>query len=267
MLAVQRETPMQPLAETPCFTTVSIDGLPIARLDFRDTLTCLERWLSDPGGRFRRVATANADFLAQSARNAELRTALTSADLVTADGQPLIWLSRLTSTPLPERVAGSDLVGPLWESSARRGHRVFVVGGSDEIVAEIRRRYGAGLAIAGTFTGRVDLDDAVAMERLTRRIQDASADLLLVALGCPKQDLFLSRYGSRTGTKLGIGIGATLEFLTGKKRRAPRVWQFLGLEWLFRALQEPQRLVPRYLHDARYLLRTSLRALVEIRDR
>ncbi|MEM7309041.1 MAG: WecB/TagA/CpsF family glycosyltransferase [Planctomycetota bacterium] len=235
-----------------------LDGIRITRLGFDGCLTRLRRWMSED--RFRRVATANADFLTQAKRHRELHLALETADMVTADGQPLVWLSRLAGTPVEERVAGSDLVLPLIAHAARTGTSVYLLGATDDVLRIVRQRFLAehpGLEVAGVFSGRVDVDDATGMRRLAKRIELSGAGLLLVALGCPKQELFLLRYGPATGASLGIGVGASLDFLAGRSTRAPRWVQRLGLEWTHRLACEPRRLGKRYARNFAYLLRLT----------
>jgi N-acetylglucosaminyldiphosphoundecaprenol N-acetyl-beta-D-mannosaminyltransferase len=233
-----------------------IDGIPVSRRGFDETLALLVAWTR--GRRFRRVATANLDFLAQASSNPELRGALATADLVTADGQPVVWLSRMQGEPVTGRVAGSDLVMPLARAAGAQGARVYLLGGTPAILEAVEQRFAElapGLRVVGTYSGMVDMGDELKLERIVRNVRDSRADLLLVALGCPKQDLFLERYGARTGARLGIGVGATLEFVAGTKRRAPRWVQALALEWLDRLLREPRRLTGRYLRDVHYLAR------------
>lgn len=245
---------------------VLLGGVPVARLGYDETLRRLVQW--SLGSRFRRVATANLDFLALASRNSELRRALRTADLVTADGQPLVWLSRMQGQPIAERVTGADLVLPLVQGVTQRGRSVFLLGGSPRVnpLVEDRLRSAApNLRVAGSYSGTVDLADTEHVAHIVALIRRSGAEVLLVALGCPKQDLFLSRHGARTGARLGIGIGATFEFLAQTKSRAPAWVQRIGLEWLFRTLQEPGRLARRYASDAIYLahlVRTNLRPAI-----
>ena len=245
-----------------------LDGIPISRMGFRESLARLESWFESTS--FRRVATANMDFLRQAEKHAELRRALQTASLVTADGMPLVWLSHLVDQPIAERVAGSDLVLPLLERAERNGIGVFLLGSSPQVLAKIRGLIDARfprLRLAGTFGGKVDIDDASAMAALTEDIRATRTGLLLVALGCPKQELFLSRYGAETGASVGIGIGASLDFLAGCQRRAPEILQRTGLEWAYRLFREPRRLAARYVQSAAYLGRLAGRmALASLLD-
>lgn len=236
--------------------TVELGGIPVSRLGFEDTIALILRWMEE--GQPRRVATANLDFLELSHRDPELHEALRTADLVTADGTPLVWLSRMHKRPIDERVAGSDLVPRLFAECARAGRSIYVFGGMPGVGEEVVQRMGErfpDLRIAGQSSPMVDLGDEVGCRRIAQEIRRTEPDLILVALGCPKQDLFLARYAHVIGRGVGIGIGATLDFLAGKVQRAPAWLGPLCLEWVYRLAQEPRRLGGRYARDARHMLR------------
>lgn len=241
--------------------TVRIETTPIANLDFRQTVSLISEWLEEP--RPRRIATANLDFLRLAAGNDELADALRGADLVTADGTPLLWLARLQGQPLCERVAGADLILPLVSEAHRRGRSIFLLGGAPgaaETAADLLGTKFPGLRIAGTASPVVDMTDATSCLRAVESVAATRPDLLFVALGCPKQDLFLARYLASLNCRVGIGVGASLDFLAGKVRRAPRVLQRAGFEWAFRLLQEPRRLGGRYARDSAFLVSAAIRA-------
>jgi N-acetylglucosaminyldiphosphoundecaprenol N-acetyl-beta-D-mannosaminyltransferase len=198
------------------------------------------------------LVTANVDFLTQALHDVELHRILTDAHLVLCDGTPLVWASRFLGNPLPERVAGSDLAPLLIKVSAQAGYRIFFLGGSAEstgqAVANLRRQY-PGLDIAGhyspPFAALLEMDH----DEICRRIKDAKPDLLLVAFGCPKQEKWIAMHYRSLGVPVVVGVGATIDFLAGTVRRAPVWMQQAGLEWVFRLLQEPRRLLGRYARD------------------
>ena len=198
------------------------------------------------------VVTANVDFLVRARRDAELRRILLDAHLVLCDGTPLVWASRLLGNPLPERVAGSDLVPHLLELAARQGHRLFFLGASPEAntlaITNARKRL-PGINIVGgyspPFRGLADLDHA----EICQRIQTARPDIVLVAFGCPKAEKWMAMNYRSLGVPLMIGVGGTLDFLAGRLKRAPLWMQRAGLEWAFRLAQEPRRLAGRYASD------------------
>ena len=182
---------------------------------------------------------------------------LGEADLVVADGAPLVWASRLQGTALPERVAGSSLVWTMSEAAAARGGSVFLLGGdpgtAEAAGAVLAERY-PGLRIAGTYCPPMGFeDDPAEMDRITRQLANSEADLVYVALGSPKQERLIRRLRREHPEVLPgawwMGVGISLSFICGQVRRAP-VWvQKLGLEWGHRLVQEPRRLARRYLVD------------------
>ncbi len=224
--------------------------------------TTMERALHDAeaamagGGPPRYWVTANVDFCRQAAGSPWLREFIFHADRVLCDGLPLVWLARLFGAPVPERVAGSDLVPNLLARCARLGRSVYWFG-SDEATlaraAEVAGRRYPGLRIAGWESpphGEVeDWDSAATVER----IRALAPDVLLVALGCPKQERWIERHHRTLGVPLSIGIGASLDFIAGKQVRAPRWMQRVGLEWFWRMARSPRRLVGRYSKDFFYL--------------
>ncbi len=237
-------------------------GIPVDNLTLESAVERIVRMARIGDGRARLVSTLNVDFLVNSLgagltrpRHPELLDVLRSSDLVTADGFPIIWLSRLLGRPLGGRVCGSDLTPALAERCAREGLAVFLLGGGEGSAAEagriLQRRY-PGLRIAGTAApfvhtagsglGSIAEDD----KALLRKIHDSGADLLLVGLGNPKQELWFNRNRGQLAVPVSIGVGGTFEFITGKVRRSPAVWQRLNLEWVYRIAQDPMRLWKRY---------------------
>lgn len=198
------------------------------------------------------VVTANVDFVAQAQTDARLRRIVFDADLVVADGMPLIWLSRIFGPRLPERVAGSDMVFRLFQEAQKRGWRVYFLG-SDRPTLErckvILGEWYPGINICGHDSPPFGKVEDWPNAEIAERIRIAAPDILLVAVGCPKQEYWISDYGMRLGIPLSLGIGASLDFIAGKQIRAPRWMQKTGLEWLWRMLGDPKRLVKRYARD------------------
>jgi N-acetylglucosaminyldiphosphoundecaprenol N-acetyl-beta-D-mannosaminyltransferase len=198
------------------------------------------------------LVTANVDFLVQSQRDVELQRILNDADLVLCDGTPLVWASRLLGNPLPERVAGSDLVPWLIRVAEKKRYRLFFLGATPEsnarAVAKVREKFPAAI-IAGHYSPpfrpllEMDHDDIVP------RIRAAAPDVLLVSFGCPKAEKWIAMHYRSLGVPVTIGVGATIDFLAGRVKRAPRWMQRAGVEWLFRLGQEPRRLFGRYAAD------------------
>ena len=208
----------------------------------------------------RQLITANLNSCMVAANSPALRqvAADTTDTAVIADGMPMVWASRRTPRPLPERVAGSELIFRLAERAAVQGHRVFLLGGSEPVLAETACRLTAqyhGLQIAGTasppYRDLTDTEDAA----LCDQIRESGTDILLAALGQPKGELWLAERRERTGAKMSIQLGASFDFVAGRVKRAPVLVQKTGMEWAFRLAMEPRRLVGRYAANAAFLAR------------
>jgi N-acetylglucosaminyldiphosphoundecaprenol N-acetyl-beta-D-mannosaminyltransferase len=192
------------------------------------------------------IGVLNAAKIVKLRRDERLRRAVLDCDLVLADGQSVVWASRLLDEPLPERVAGIDLMLALLPEAERRGDRVFFFGARPEVLertlAEVRRRF-PGLVIAGSRHGYYNQDQAPA---IADRIRGAGTDLLFIGVSSPMKELFIRDWSARTGACVAHGVGGTFDVLAGEVQRAPEWWQRHGLEWLYRVIQEPLRLGPRY---------------------
>jgi N-acetylglucosaminyldiphosphoundecaprenol N-acetyl-beta-D-mannosaminyltransferase len=199
------------------------------------------------------VVTPNLDHLLRTTRDREFRELYSEATLRVVDGQILVWALALQRTPVPERVAGSDLISTLSEGAAARSRSVFLLGGNPGTAAKaaevLKQRY-PGLVVAGTECPPMGFDrDALAMARLSRRIHAAKPDIVFVALGSPKQELVIRHLRHDRPEAWWLGVGISFSFLAGEVQRAPRWMQRCGLEWLHRVGQEPGRLFRRYFVD------------------
>jgi len=235
-------------------------GLPFHDLTLAETLDYCVAAMA--GGQSRYLVTANVDFTAQAYEDPDLKKIVFFADRVVCDGMPLVWLSRVFGAPLRERVAGSDLVPRLLELCARLGHPVYFFG-SDlttlqeaKVIAEARY---PGLAVAGLDSPPMGAVLEWDNEALCARMRSSGARLLLVCLGCPKQERWICAHHQETGIPLSIGVGASLDFITGKQKRAPRWMQKTGMEWFWRMSGSPLRLVSRYSKDLAFLLKAATR--------
>ena len=196
------------------------------------------------------VFTPNVDHVVKAEHHPDFRRAYSRADLCLADGMPLVWASRLLGSPLPEKVSGSDLMLPLMRLAAERQWRVYLLGGRPGVAQEAREKLTRELdvTIVGIDSPVVGSDGTdQSSEQTLERLVAASPDLVLVAFGAPKQELWIDRFAERLGPAVAIGVGGSLDFITGRVRRAPAWMSRAGLEWLFRLLQEPRRMWRRYL--------------------
>jgi N-acetylglucosaminyldiphosphoundecaprenol N-acetyl-beta-D-mannosaminyltransferase len=212
------------------------------------------------------VLTPNLDILRQCQRDEELRDVARRADLVLADGQPLVWASRIARDALPERVAGSDLVVPLCRMAAVARRSVFLLGaspGTADAAAERLTEEAPGLRIAGTHCPPMGFEESAEELAIIReRLLDARPDIVLVALGAPKQEQLIRQLLPVLPSSWFLGVGISLSFITGEVRRAPAVLRVAGLEWMHRLLQEPGRLWSRYLrHGLPFAARLATWAL------
>ncbi len=197
------------------------------------------------------VITSNLDHLRRAKRDAAFEAMLGRADLVVADGVPLVWASRLQGTPLPERVAGSSLVWSLTQAAAQAGRSVFLLGGdpgtAEEAEAVLRRRY-PELRVVGAYCPPMGFEtDEGEMTRIRAALRSSGADVVYVALGSPKQERLIERVRGELPGAWWMGVGISLSFISGRVKRAPWWVQRVGLEWVHRLWQEPRRLARRYL--------------------
>ena len=214
------------------------------------------------------VATLNVDFVANAVRcwpfggNEELWGYLKNADFVTADGMPIVLLSKLLRNPLPERVTGADMVPAICRRCAEEGLSVYVLGGDKDAVAEAFEKLkieSGELRIVGVDDSFVKLDRE--QPEIVERINATKPDILFVALGNPKQELWMGRNVAKLDVGAMIGIGGTFNFIAGRVKRAPRWVQKSGLEWIYRIVQEPKRLWRRYAYGFVKFGWLSIRAL------
>jgi N-acetylglucosaminyldiphosphoundecaprenol N-acetyl-beta-D-mannosaminyltransferase len=223
--------------------------------------------LCDPDARNKRplhIVTLNLNILRCAIEDTNLRSALNDARVV-ADGVPLIWISRVLGQPLPQRINGTDLVWDLARLSSSTGIRLFLFGSTNDVLADARARIESALPhtdIVGTYAPAMGDWCQTEDQKAVATIKAAAPDVLLVALGAPKQELWISSWLEETGVRVAIGIGGSLDIIAGHYRRAP-VWaQRSGLEWLFRLLQDPFRLFRRYILEDLPLLLRALRLAV-----
>jgi N-acetylglucosaminyldiphosphoundecaprenol N-acetyl-beta-D-mannosaminyltransferase len=225
-------------------------------------------WSAGRGGW---VVTPNVDIWLRARRDDSCARLIERADVVVADGMPLVWAARLAGDRLPERVTGSGLVERLSEAAGRAGRSVYLVGGGAGETAALAgaalaERY-PGLRLAGCSVPPFGFEhDAEQTGRLVEEIAASAADLVLVGLGFPKQERLAELLVPRMPRSWILGCGGGVAMAAGETRRSPRWAQRMGVEWVVRLLQEPRRLARRYLVDdapaALVLLAGSLRRRV-----
>lgn len=210
------------------------------------------------------VATANVDFLMQAWEDPELHTILLEADLVLADGAPIVGLSALFGPRLCQRVTGSDLTPLLAKACEKEQFKVFLLGGQPGVAqksADVLTQNNPGLEISGTFSPPMLPLSEMKTSEIAALVNAAQPDLLLVALGAPKQEKFIRRHFELWRVPVSMGVGGTLDFLAGVQWRAPRLVQRMALEWLWRLSTNPKRLLQRYFRNALFLSGAVFRLL------
>jgi len=212
-------------------------------------------WINSIDHDCRIVVTPNVDHVVKMRTNGAMRAAYDAASLVIADGWPIVAASRVLRSPLPERVAGSDLVPMLLaRSTTTHPLRVFLLGAAPNVAEAAANRIvfqNPSVEICGTYSPPIGFErNEFESESIVERVNIASPDLIVVGLGAPKQEIWLHRYGNRLRAKVAIAAGGTIDFLGGRQPRAPVWMRRIGFEWLHRLASNPRRLAGRYLYDA-----------------
>ncbi|MCU0720068.1 MAG: WecB/TagA/CpsF family glycosyltransferase [Pirellula sp.] len=210
--------------------------------------------------------TANLNYAMLCEGNRRLRDFTDRATLVLCDGMPMLWRSQRNQVKLPERVTGADLIFKLAERSQEKGHRIYLYGAAagvaEKTALELQKRF-PGCVIAGFHCPPFRTLNAAEMKEQIDIVRRAKPDILLVALGQPKGEFWIEDNLTRLGVPLCIQVGASFDFVAGVAKRAPKIWQKLGLEWLYRALSDPKRLMPRYFQNGLFLLRSIQQDLLQ----
>jgi N-acetylglucosaminyldiphosphoundecaprenol N-acetyl-beta-D-mannosaminyltransferase len=196
------------------------------------------------------IVTPNVDHVVQAEHSEEIRAAYHEASLSLVDGQPLIWLSKMMAEPFPEKISGSDLVPRLLRLAAHKGWRIFFLGAAEGVgakAAEVLKRDDPSLEITVHSPSFGFENDPGESAEVLQIIREAKPNLLVMALGCPKQELLMHRWRQELAPAVAIGAGATLDFIAGNVTRSPAWMSRAGLEWLYRLAREPRRLAHRYL--------------------
>jgi N-acetylglucosaminyldiphosphoundecaprenol N-acetyl-beta-D-mannosaminyltransferase len=226
-------------------------------LSFAEAIDAIDRLIARKQGGT--VFTPNVDHVVLADEDLGFREAYDAASLSLVDGKPVLWASRLLGTRLPEKISGSDLMMPLAIRAAERGWRVYLFGGETgvaESAKKILERDVPGINIVGTSSPRINLgEDVTAQAAVLDPIRAARPDIVFVALGAPKQEVWSHRVASTLKPAVFVGIGASLDFIAGTAKRAPAWVSDSGMEWLYRLAREPKRLWRRYLiRDPKFLL-------------
>ena len=224
----------------------------VDNLTMDETLDRIEQLISLNKNAY--VVTPNVDHIVQLERGGELCDIYQEADLILTDGKPLIWISKLYGTPIKEKISGSDLFPLLCQRAAQKGYKMFFLGAAEGVAAKAAENLTAkypGLQVVGTYSPPFGFEkNNDELVKIYDMIKNAQPHILVVGLGCPKQEKFIYNHRDALGVPISLGLGASLDFEAGNIKRAPKWMSDHGLEWLYRAVSEPKRLAKRYIVDA-----------------
>lgn len=235
--------------------TVALFGLPITNVTMAQAVARIEGHILS--GQTHQIATANLDFARNSLKDQYLQRVICECSMVLPDGAPMLWAASLFGVPLQQRVTGVDLIPELARLSAEKGYGIYLLGAteaSSQRAAEVLAERFPGVRIVGRTSPEMQPLHEMDNEGLLRMIDEANPQILLVAFGNPKQEIWIHRHRHRLRVPVSIGIGGALDMIAGNLKRAPKWVQYLQMEWCFRLAQEPLRLLPRYSRDAAALM-------------
>lgn len=225
--------------------STNILGIRVHLIDLNTALPLIERFIQSR--KSHQIVVVNVAKIVKAQFNNLLKDVINNADLVGADGVPVIWVSKLFKPKIFGRLNGTDLMGALVEMSAQKGYSIYFFGAADDVVKRVvsfyTKKYPT-LKIAGYRNGYFSIDDEI---EIVKQIRQSNADILLVGFGTPKKEIFIKKYKYEMKVPVIHGVGGSFDVVAGKTKRAPIWMQKYGLEWFFRILQEPRRMLKRYL--------------------
>jgi N-acetylglucosaminyldiphosphoundecaprenol N-acetyl-beta-D-mannosaminyltransferase len=245
---------------------IHLFNTPIDAITLNETVLLIDRAISEKK-QIHHIAVNVAKVVNMQSDKA-LYESVVSADIINADGLPLVWVSKLFGKPLPERVTGVDLMHHLVQLACKKGYKIYFLGATDEVLSKVIEKYSAEFSrdiVAGWRNGYFapESEDAIA-----REIAASGANILLVAITSPKKEIFLHRYKETlSNINFIMGVGGSFDVVAGKVKRAPMWMQKSGLEWLFRVIQEPGRMWKRYLKTNTLFVYYVIREILKRKDR
>lgn len=228
------------------FMNTDIDNLTMA-----ETLNEIEKLIQKKNCSY--VVTPNVDHIVRLEKDEELQKVYKNASLILTDGKPLIWISKWYKTPIKEKISGSDLFLRVCQLAANKNYTMYLLGAAegvaDTAARNLMKKY-PGLNIVGTYSPPFGFEkNEQEMNKIKTQIQEVHPDILIVGLGCPKQEKFMYYHCKELGVPISFGLGASIDFEAGNIKRAPKWMSNHGLEWLYRFSKEPKRLFKRYFVD------------------
>lgn len=233
----------------------------IDNLTMQETLQAINQLIQENKSAY--VVTPNVDHIVQLETNRELQEVYKNAALILTDGKPLLWIANWYGTPIKEKISGSDLFPLLCNMAATKGYKMFFLGAAEGVAkraAENLTMKYKGLQVVGTYSPPFGFENNKnEMDKIKNMIKASKPDILIVGLGCPKQEKFMYHHCKELGVPISFGLGASFDFEAGNIKRAPRWMANHGLEWLFRITQDPKRMAKRYLVDDRKILGLAIK--------
>jgi N-acetylglucosaminyldiphosphoundecaprenol N-acetyl-beta-D-mannosaminyltransferase len=235
---------------------VRLFGMDIDPINMSETVGIVSLWLKDTSKVCKFVVTPNVDHVVNYQTNQLLRDAYHKASLVVTDGKPVVWAANMLGTKLPGTVPGSDLVPALFDfvQMNKTPTKVFLLGampGVADRAKVIIHQSWPQVEVVGTLSPDFGFEkDAAQCKKICEIVNTSQAELLILGLGAPKQELWIAQHYADLTVNVALCVGATIDFIAGEVARAPVWMRKVGLEWLYRVLMEPKRLAKRYLHGA-----------------
>lgn len=223
----------------------------INNITMSETITAIEQMIETNKKSY--VVAINVDVVMKIENDPYLKRIVDNANIVLVDGKPLVWISKMHGKPLKAKISGSDLVPLLCEVAVQKNYTIFIIGGKDGIADQAKQRLESklpGIQIVGTYAPPLGFEKSEKeLSKINQMISSAHPDLLIACFGCPKQEKWIYENIQKYDAKVSICAGATVDFLAGNVKRAPRWMSEHGLEWFYRFLQEPKRMFKRYFVD------------------
>ena len=233
----------------------------IDNLTMQETLQAINQLIQENKSAY--VVTPNVDHIVQLETNRELQEVYKSASLILTDGKPLLWIANWYGTPIKEKISGSDLFPLLCDMAANKGYKMFFLGAAEGVAKKAAENLAMkykGLQVVGTYSPPFGFENNKnEMDKIKNMIKASKPDILIVGLGCPKQEKFMYHHCKELGVPISLGLGASFDFEAGNIKRAPRWMANHGLEWLFRITQDPRRMAKRYLVNDRKILGLAIK--------
>lgn len=225
----------------------------VSNVSMKETVKQIEQFISEKKKSY--VVAINVDVVVKIEHDPYLKKITDNADMVLVDGKPLVWIAKMEKRPVKGKISGSDLVPLLCARAAKKGYSIFIIGGKEGIAEKAKKRLEEvhpSINIVGTYAPPFGFEkDKVELQKINELISEAHPDLLIACFGCPKQEKWIYENYQKYDATVSICAGATVDFLAGNVKRAPKWMSEHGLEWFYRFLKEPGRMFKRYFVDDR----------------